>query len=117
MQKAVLRSTALLLTLLMLLLAADAREKKKQKPEDTVYGTVSCSIPQPPPLKGAPPNSADSIALCLGRHGTAVIIDDVTRLPLPIENPDTLEGYEGHRVSVSGFMNGQNFHVVSLRVL
>jgi hypothetical protein len=117
MRRALGMSAAVVLTLLMLLVAAGAREKKKQKPEDTIYGTIGCSVPPAPPAAGAPPNPADSIALCIARKGKAVIVQDGGQTATPIENPDAVGDYEGHRVSISGYMNGDSFHVVSLRII
>jgi hypothetical protein len=110
---------AVLVALLMLLAAtAGAGHKKpKEKSEDTLYGTIGCSIPPAPPAKGAPPNPADSIALCLTRKGKAVIVQDGGQDAIPIENPDAVGDQEGHRVSISGYMNGDSFHVISLRIL
>lgn len=110
---------AALLSLLMLLtMVAGAREKKKKdKSEDTIYGTIGCSIPAPPPPKGSSQTPADSVALCLARQGKAVIVEDGSRNETLIDNPDAVIGYEGHRVSVSGYTNGDSFHIVSLRTI
>jgi hypothetical protein len=132
MQRVLRISRAIVLISLMLLVAvAGAREKKKQKtkPEDTIFGTIGCSVPAPPPTPppalapGSPPPPprppvpADSISLCLARKGKAVIVEDGTQNSTPIENPDAVSDYEGHRVSISGYMNGDAFHVVSLRII
>lgn len=119
MSKASITSITVLLTLLVLFVAtADARRKKvREKGEDTIYGTMACSVPPPAPAPGAPPNSADTVAMCLARHGQAVIIDDDAHTAIPIENPDAVGEHQGHRVSLSGYMNGESFHVISLRNL
>jgi hypothetical protein len=113
--------------LLMLLAAAIAGDKTTQKPtEITLYGTVSCSIPPaPPPPPAAPPDPTkpptpqvpDTVDLCLARRGQVVLVDDVTKNQTTIENPDPVKGYEGRRISTSGYMNGvgNSFHVVSVR--
>jgi len=113
--------------LLILLAAAIAGDKTTQKPtEITLYGTVSCSIPPaPPPPPAAPPDPTkpptpqvpDRVDLCLARHGKVVLVDDVTKNQTPIENPDPVKGYEGRRISTSGYMNGasDSFHVISVR--
>lgn len=115
-----LMSVSLFLTLLTLVTTmAGARHKKtkEKKEEDTLYGTIGCSIPPAPPAKGAPPNPTDSIALCLVRHGKAVIVQDGGQDAMMIDNPEAVEDQEGHRVSISGYMNGESFHVVSVRIL
>lgn len=121
MRKVPLVSAVFSLPLLMALTTmAGAGDKKPPKPtpESTLYGTVSCSIPPPPPDPAkAGAQTPDSVQLCLARKGKVVIVDEVTRNGTPIENPDTVKGYEGHRVSMSGYMNGDSFHVISLRTI
>jgi hypothetical protein len=118
---------AVLPALLLILIAAATAADKTQKPtEITLYGTVSCSIPPaPPPPPVAPPDPTkppappvpDTVDLCLARHGKVVLVDDVTKNQTPIQNPDPVKGYEGRRISTSGYMNDvdQSFHVISVR--
>ena len=121
MKKALASSAPVLLLFLVCLATASiAGDKKVQKPktEDTLYGTVSCSVPAPPPDPAkAGAQTPDSVQLCLARRGKVVIVDDVTKNGIPIENPDTVKGYEGHRISSSGYMHGDSFHVISVRTL
>ncbi len=108
-------STALLMVLLS---AAVARNKKtKKQPEDTIYGTVTCTIAQPPPPPGTASAPRDSVQLCLDRKGLVVIAPDGSKNGVTIDNPDAVKGYEGHHVSVSGYTKGDNFYIVSLRVI
>ncbi|MGA8490751.1 MAG: hypothetical protein WB711_10035 [Terriglobales bacterium] len=131
MRKTLAMSTVAMLILLMLLAAVSgAREKKKKETaETTIYGTIGCSVPAPPPPPPPvlppgspppppqPPAPADSIDLCLARKGKAVIVEDGTQTSTALENPEAVRDYEGHRVSISGYMNGELFHVVSLRII
>lgn len=111
--------TAAFVVLLMALLpvAVAAKDKKNEKPkvEDTIYGVVGCSVPAPAPPPGATQTPPDSAQQCLGRHGTIVIVEEPRRDEVRIENPDAIKEYNGHRVSASGYMNGESFHIVSVR--
>jgi hypothetical protein len=46
-----------------------------------------------------------------------MIVEDGTQSSTAIENPEAVSDYEGHHVSISGYMNGDSFHVVSLRII
>lgn len=118
MDRALRLSTPVCLLLLVALTAYAAAGTKPKKPEAEVtrYGTIGCSIPAPPPDPAkAGAQIQDTVDLCIARAGKVVIVDDVTKDLTPIENPQTVKGYEGKRVSTSGWMNGDNFHVISLR--
>ena len=118
MQKALRLSAVACLLLLLALSSTAVAGSKPPKPtaEVTLYGIIGCSIPAPPPDPAkAGAQIQDSIDLCIARKGTVVLIDDVTKHAIPIENPETVKGYEGKRVSTSGWMNGDNFHLISLR--
>jgi hypothetical protein len=107
---------AVCLLLLTVLTAAAGTNPKNPTAEVTRYGIIGCSIPAPPPDPAkAGAQIQDTVDLCLARSGKVVIVDDVTKNLTPIENPQTVKGYEGKRVSTSGWMNGDNFHVISLR--
>jgi len=116
MHKLRLASAAVAL-LMVLPVVATAKDKKKPTPkgEDTVYGTVGCTVPPPPPPPGATQTPPDSAEQCLGRHGAIVIIEEPRRDQIRIENPEVVKAFDGQRVSASGYMNGESFHVVSVR--
>lgn len=118
MQKALRLSAVACVLLLIVLPTTAVAGSKTAKPtaEVTLYGTIGCSIPPPPPDPAkAGAQIPDSIDLCIARKGKVVLIDEVTKNAIPIENPETVKGYEGKRVSTSGWMNGENFHLISLR--
>jgi hypothetical protein len=159
MQKALVTCTAAMALSMILSTAALAGKKKIVKREDTIYGAISCSVPQAPPAApapgaapapaapaapgappapgaapasgspptpGAPPAApapgatqrpTDSIQQCLDRRGKVVILSEEDGKGIPVENPDPLRGHEGHRVSASGYMNGDSFHVISVRII
>jgi hypothetical protein len=108
-------STALLMILLAPALARDKKVRKKG--EDTIYGTVTCTVPVPPVAPGAPPAPLDSVQQCLGRKGLIVIAPDGNKNGITVDNPDVVKGYEGHHVSVSGYTKGETFYIVSVRVI
>jgi hypothetical protein len=122
MRKTLILSAVVATLLLILVAAAVAADKKPT--ETTLYGTISCSVPPaPPPPPVVPPDPTkppappvpDTVALCLARSGKVVIVDDVTKNLTPLENPDSVKGYEGRRASISGYMNGDSYHVISVR--
>jgi hypothetical protein len=120
MKKLVVTSTSVAIALLIVLLAVSFAEDKrnaKRMVEDTIYGTVTCTIAPPPPPPGATQTLPDSTKQCLARHGSIVIIEEPRRDAIPIENPDAVNGYEGRRISASGYKNGDNFHIISVRVI
>jgi len=119
MPKVLLKRVAVSTALLMILLsAAVARDKRTKKPgEDTVYGTVTCTVPLPPTAPGAAPAPPDSVQQCLARKGLIVIAPDGSKNGLTVDNPDAVKGYEGHHVSVSGYTKGEAFYIVSVRVI
>ena|ERR1700693_5258319 len=110
---------AVFTALLMILpVAAVARKQKTKKPgEDTIYGTVTCTVPVPPHAPGTPAPPPDSVKQCLDRKGLIVIAPDGNKNGVTVDNPDVVKGYEGHHVSVSGYTKGESFYIVSVRVL
>jgi len=120
MKRVMVRACSVAIALLTVLLAvagANGRKKTNQTPEDTVLGTVSCTVAAPRPPAGATQTPPDSVQLCLDRHGVIVVIQEPRDEAIPIDNPETLKGYEGRRVSVSGYKNGDNFHIISVRII
>jgi len=119
MPRALLIRVAVFTTLLTVLLptAVAGNKKTKKQPEDTIYGTVTCTVAQPPPPPGTASAPRDSVQLCLDRKGLVVIAPDGSKNGVTIDNPDAVKGYEGHHVSVSGYTKGENFYIVSLRVI
>jgi hypothetical protein len=93
--------------------------------------------PAPPAANGAPQNPAPNGAVpapganpappppppistvrdCLAKGGRVVIHPDGGREDVPIENPELVKGHEWHRVSITGYLNGTLFHIMSLRAI
>jgi len=105
--------------------------------EETLYGPVACTVLPPPtvpttPLPGPPgapqnpgapppapppPPPINTVRDCLTKGGKIVIHPDGAREDVTIENPDLVKGHEWHRVSITGYLNGTLFHIMSLRAI
>jgi hypothetical protein len=108
---------------------AGKRKEKITKKEETLFGIVSCTVatpksqtPTPGPngaLPGAAANSVpqpiNTVRDCLAKGGQVVFRADGGRSDIPIENPGAVKGHEWHRVSISGYLSGTLFHIMSLR--
>jgi hypothetical protein len=46
-----------------------------------------------------------------------VIVTDKTDKMLTVDNPDALEGHEGHHVAVTGTVTGESIHVDRVKML
>jgi hypothetical protein len=84
-------------------------------------------VPQGPAGDGTPQNPAvQNLSLtkpvvtlqdCLTHGGQVVLLPDGAPKPIFIENPDAIKGHEWHRLSISGFMRGAAFHIISVRII
>lgn len=140
MIKITLSTCVALLAAIVAIGVAQAGKKEKAKiTEETVLGAVSCTVaaPKPPTLVPGPngvpqvaapagtttgptssvvvPQPISTVRDCLSKGGQVVIHPDGSRTELAIENPEMLKGHEWHRVSISGYLNGTLFHIMSLR--
>jgi hypothetical protein len=135
----------LLLTCVALLIAfltvdtALAGKKEKATPKDeTIVGSVSCTIAPPRPVTPIPgpngvplppdptqpapganvlPPPPGTVRECVGKGGQVTFHPDNARTDLVIENPDLVKGHEWHRVSITGYPIGNAFHIMSLRAI
>ena len=82
--------------------------------DSTVNGYVSDSMCA---AKGAAESHADCMKKCLSKGAKAVIVTDGDQKVLTVDNPDILQGHEGHHVAVTGQVNGDSIHVQSLKML
>jgi hypothetical protein len=80
----------------------------------TLYGYVSCSKCG---VKGATESHRDCMEKCLAKGASIVLVTDDDHHPVSIENPDAVSGHHGHHVALDGYMNGDVFHVISVRTL
>jgi len=108
MKKAVLACILLSIGILMVqLVSADG--------ELTFFGYVSCS--QCAPAKGASDGHRECMEECLAKGAAVMLITDDGHNLIRIENPDTVSGQHAHHVALSGYMNDNGFHVVTVRML
>jgi len=82
--------------------------------DSTVNGYVSDSMCA---AKGAAESHADCMKKCLSKGAKAVIVTDGDQKVLTVDNPDILQGHEGHHVAVTGQVNGDSIQVQSLKML
>ena len=80
----------------------------------TIYGYVTCSTCT---VKGANSSHQACMEKCLAKGAQVVIVQDVDHSVIQLENPDTVKSQHGHRVALTGYMNGLLFHVISVRMI
>jgi hypothetical protein len=67
--------------------------------------------------KGANAGAAECTKKCLKAGAKMVVVTDGDQKVLTVENPDKLEGHEGHHVAVTGQVKGDSVHVESVKML
>jgi hypothetical protein len=80
----------------------------------TIYGYVTCSTCT---VKGANSSHGPCMEKCLAKGAQVVIVQDADHSVIQLENPDTVKSQHGHRVALTGYMNGLLFHVISVRMI
>ncbi len=70
-----------------------------------------------PPLTNEPPKKILNYRDCLANGGLVVILPDGQSKTLILENPEIIQGHEWQRLSLSGYLKGTLFHVVSVRMI
>ena len=46
-----------------------------------------------------------------------MLVADDDHHVIPIDNPEAVKGHHAHRVALDGYMSGDNFHVISVRII
>jgi hypothetical protein len=82
--------------------------------ETTVKGYVSDSKCG---AKGANAKAAECTKKCIKEGAKMVVVTDGDQKVLTVENPEKLEGHEGHHVAVTGHVMGDSLHVESVKML
>jgi len=82
-------------------------------PATSVTGYVSDTMCG---AKGASTSHAECMKKCLAKGAQVVIVTDGDQKMVHVDNPDALKGHEGHHVTVTGSMNGDAFHVDSVKM-
>lgn len=80
----------------------------------TVNGVVSDSKCG---AKGANAKAAECTKKCIKAGAKMVVVTDSDKKVLTVDNPDALEGHEGHHVAVTGEVTGESIHVDSVKML
>ena len=80
----------------------------------TVKGYVSDSMCA---AKGAKESHADCMKKCLSKGAKAVIVTDGDQKVLAVDNPDILQGHEGHHIAATGQVTGDSIHIDSVKML
>ena len=82
--------------------------------ETTVKGYVADSKCG---AKGANAKAAECTKKCLAAGAKMVVVTDGEQKVLTVTNPESLEGHEGHHVAVTGHVDGDSLHVMSVKML
>jgi len=106
-KKTLLACTVLSIAILMVQFASAAGQY-------TIYGYISCTKCG---AKGTTESHRDCMEKCVAKGAGVVLVTDDDHHVIRIENPDAVNGHYGHRVALDGYMNGDAFHVISLRIL
>src|SRR5215469_3146672 len=67
--------------------------------------------------KGANEKAAACTKKCIQAGAKMVVVTDGDQKVLTVDNPDALQGHEGHHVAVTGQVNGDSIHVESAKML
>ena len=101
----VLLAFVLILLVASVAFAADAQ---------TVNGWISdskCGV------KGANAGAEACTKKCIAAGASPVVVTDKDQKVLTVENPDSLKEHYGHHVAVTGHIDGDKIHVVSVKML
>lgn len=109
MKKVLLIVLALFFVVAIVAMAADDMGKST-----TVKGWITdekCAA------KGANAGAEACTKKCLAAGSPMVVVTDDDQKVLKVENPDALKGHEGHHVSVSGTVKGDQIHVDNVKMM
>jgi hypothetical protein len=67
--------------------------------------------------KGANTKAAECTKKCIKEGAKMVVVTDGDQKVLTVDNPEKLEGHEGHHVAVTGQVTGDSVHVESVKML
>ena len=83
--------------------------------DQTLYGYVSCSKCEP--AKATTQSHRECMEKCVAQGANVVLVSDNDHTVIGIENPSSLSGHHAHHVAVHGYMSGNVFHVMSVRII
>ena len=67
--------------------------------------------------KGANAKAAECTKKCIKEGAKMVVVTDGDQKVLTVDNPEKLEGHEGHHVAVTGQVTGDSVHVESVKMM
>ena len=82
--------------------------------DTTVMGWVSDSMCA---AKGAKAGHDSCMKKCVQKGAKEVVVNDADGKILNVDNPEALNGHEGHHVAVTGQVTGDSIHVTSVKML
>lgn len=82
--------------------------------DETVNGWVSDSMCA---AKGAKAGHDACMKKCLSKGAKEVVVNDADGKILNVDNPDALNGHQGHHVAVTGTVTGDSIHVTGVKML
>jgi len=109
-----MRKVLLICLAICFLLAISAMAFDDMGKGSTVKGWVSddkCGA------KGANAKAEACTKKCLEGGAKMVVVTDGDLKVLMVDNPDALQGHEGHHVAVTGTVKGDSIHVDSAKML
>ena len=109
MKKLLLICMVLSLVLFMVTISTAGSKKA-----ETVNGYVSdsqCGV------KGASADQAECTKKCVAKGAKLVVVTDGDQKILAVDNPDKLQGHEGHHVAVTGKVKGDTIHIDDVKML
>jgi hypothetical protein len=110
MKKGLLIALALCMVFLMVAVVSAADKDKTE----TVNGWVADSKCG---AKGAAAGQEACTKKCLAAGAQMVVVTDADQNVLTVENPDALQGHEGHHVAITGHVSKDSIHVESAKML
>lgn len=84
--------------------------------QQTLYGYISCSKCASKSLSQKQ-SHRECMEKCLASGSGIVLVTDDDHHVIPIDNPEAVKGHHAHRVALDGYMNGDSFHVISVRII
>lgn len=82
--------------------------------DQTLYGYITCSACG---AKGATDSHRDCMEKCIAKGADVMVVTEDTKAVIRIDNPSAVSGHYAHRMALFGYFKGQDFHVISARIL
>src|SRR6202047_3815968 len=113
-EKPVMRKVLVLCLAICFVFDLEALAFDEMGKSTTVNGWVSDSKCG---AKGANASAEACTKKCLAAGEKVVIVADKDQKVLLVDNPDALQGHEGHHIAVTGHVSKDSIHVDSMKML